>query len=172
MNQRASSVTAVEPVLSDPRDPTVITASTRPYIQYPEKAAQSHTWRSHRNSPPPQRSEDCLSTPALNDIRQSKHSPGETPVSIRASKSSGGPHRSNPDTRRTSPAVNSPSHQQRNSCQDVGHAAHYLHDPEKANPTRTAAPNDPHTSHAISTYNLEEEEEVIEEHTIWILVSQ
>lgn len=172
MKERASSATAAEPVLSNPRDPTGIAASTQPYIQNPEKAAHSHTWRSHRNALPPQPSDDTLSTPPLNDIRQSKHSPGETPISIRSSKSSGGPHRNNPDFRRTSPAVSSPSHQQRNSYQEFGHSAHHLNDPEKANPTRTAAPNDPHTSHAISIYNSEEEEEVIEEHTIWILVSQ
>lgn len=172
MKDRASSATPAEPGASNPRDPAVAAASTHPFMQYPEKAAQSYIWRSHQDAPPPQRPEDTPSPPLQNEIRHNGLSPAVAPVSIRPSKSCNGPRLSDPGTRRTSPSVTSASDRQRTPYQDVGHPALYLHDPEKANPTQTAMFNDPHTSHAFSTYSAEEEEEITEEHTIWVLVSR
>ncbi len=173
MKDKASAATLAEPGASSPRDPAVAVASTHPYIQYPEKAAQSYIWRSHRDTPPPQPPDDTLSHPLQNDIRHKGLLPAVAPVSTRSSKSCNEPRLSNPGTRRTSPAVTSASDRQRNPHQGVGHPAHYPHDPEKAHPTQTAVLSDPHTSHALSTYSAEEEEEeVTEEHTIWVVVSR
>lgn len=173
MKERISSATAAEAEASNARHMTSVAASTQPYLQYPEPAAQSYTRRNHAHVPPPQPLGGTLSGATTNGVRPTRHSPDVTPVSIRSSTSSGTPRRSNPNPRSFSTPVGFASDQRRASYPDhyVGRVSHSLHDPEKVAHIRNATPNGPHTSHAFSAY-LSEEEEDTKEHTVWILVSQ
>ncbi|KAI4142274.1 MAG: hypothetical protein L6R39_005003 [Caloplaca ligustica] len=83
----------------------------------------------------------------------------------------GRPHRNNPDSRRISPLDDYTSDQPRALHPDhyLRGPSGYLHDPEKASPTRNPVPSGPHTSHTFSTY-ISEDEEDTKEHTMWILI--
>lgn len=173
MKETTSSVTAAQARASKPRHYLSTTVSTQPDLQYPEPAAESYRWRNHTGVSPSPPLEETLSNAMTNGIRSTRHSAGGTPGSTRSTTSMGRPHRNNPDSRRISPLDDYTSDQPRALHPDhyLRGPSGYLHDPEKASPTRNPVPSGPHTSHTFSTY-ISEDEEDTKEHTMWILVSQ
>lgn len=170
MKEKTSSAVAAKVEASPPRRLTSPAPSTQISLQYPQPAAHSGTWPIN---PPPPPADETLCNLATNAIRPTRSSPRGTPISARSSPSSGTPHRSSRNPQHLSSFNNQTTDRPRSSRQD-----HYpalapspLHDPEKANDMRTRPPHGPYAAHAFATYIAEEEED-IEEHAVWILVSE
>ncbi|KAL8969884.1 MAG: hypothetical protein Q9197_004107 [Variospora fuerteventurae] len=158
---------------SHPEYQTSAALSNQTPVQYPQSAAQSTTWRTRFTiSPLPPRDETRFNL-VTNGIRPIRSSPRETPIPARPSTSSGRPHRSVLNSRHISSFNDHVTDQRQSSrpnyCPQL--APDPLHDPEKAYNMRNRSPNDPHTTHAFADYIAEEEED-LEEHAVWILVSE
>ncbi|KAI4119085.1 MAG: hypothetical protein LQ345_000960 [Seirophora villosa] len=166
MKEKTSSAVAAKLEASPSPAP-----STQIPLQYPQPAAHSSTWPIINPPSPP--ADETLRNLATNAIRPTRSSPRGTPISASSSVSSGTPHRSSRNPQHLSSFNNHTADRPRSSRQD-----HYpalapspLHDPEKANDMRTRPPHGPYPAHAFATYIAEEEED-IEEHAVWILVSE
>ncbi|KAL8655204.1 MAG: hypothetical protein Q9210_001033 [Variospora velana] len=177
MNEKTSSVVAAdaeaEAEASHPGYLTSAALSSQTPVQYPQSAAQSTTWRTRFTIPPLPPGDETRLNLVTNGIRPIRSSPRGTPIPARSSTSSGRPHRSVLNSGHIS-SFNDHIIDQRQSSRPnfcPGLAPDPLRDPEKAYNMRNRSPHDPHTTHAFANYIAEEEED-IEEHAVWILVSE
>ncbi|KAL8940166.1 MAG: hypothetical protein Q9216_002954 [Gyalolechia sp. 2 TL-2023] len=176
MKEKKHSALSGESEASGTRTPMSSISASQHYPRYPEPILSSNSPKDHTAVPPPQSMAGSAPYLQLNGNSRTRSPADGASKSARSSTSPTAQLGRKPSPRHGDRLSSLPidsrldplSSSRQGSFAEPRRSSR--HDPEKGSRTPYPVSNGPHQNHAFSSY-ISEEEELIEEHTIWILVS-